>query len=145
MPRYRSASDVWFLAMAATALLAAAPARAASLYDALGGQPGLTRIVGDLFVIAVKDPRINGELDNINVERLKSRIVLQFCVVTGGGCKFRAISMRGAHRGLGITQYHFNALVEDLEQAMDHAEIPFSTQNRLLARLAPMQRDIVTR
>ena len=35
-------------------------------------------------------------------------------------------------------------LVEDLQDAMEAARIPFSTQNQLLALLAPMHRDIVT-
>jgi hemoglobin len=39
----------------------------------------------------------------------------------------------------------FNALVEDLQLAMDDSEIPFATQNRLLAILAPMERDIVNK
>lgn len=53
--------------------------------------------------------------------------------------------MRGAHRGLGITQRQCNALVEDLEAAMDRAGVAFRDQNRLLSRLAPMEPDIVTR
>ena len=53
--------------------------------------------------------------------------------------------MDESHRKFGITNGDFNALVEDLQTAMNHADVPFGTQNRLLALLAPMQRDIVTR
>jgi hemoglobin len=35
--------------------------------------------------------------------------------------------------------------VEDLQRGMDTAGIPFRVQNRLLARLAPMHQDVVTR
>jgi hemoglobin len=35
-------------------------------------------------------------------------------------------------------------LVEHLQRAMERAQVPFSTQNRLLARLAFSHRDIVT-
>lgn len=46
---------------------------------------------------------------------------------------------------VGIAKKDFNVLVEVLQPSMDDASIPFTTQNRLLALLAPMHRDIVTR
>ena len=53
--------------------------------------------------------------------------------------------MKKSHIKLGITEREFNALVEQLQQAMDEEDIPFHTQNRLLALLAPMKKDIVER
>ena len=38
----------------------------------------------------------------------------------------------------------FNALVEVLQAAMDAQGIPYAAQNRLLALLAPMHRDVIT-
>jgi hemoglobin len=130
-------------AFALVLLGVAGPARASTLYDDLGGKPGLTAIVGDMVDRAVADPRIKDKLDNINLTRLKSRIAEQFCTLTGGPCHFKGISMKGAHAYLHLHDTHFNALVEDLQAAMDKAGIPFFTQNRLLALLAPMHKDIV--
>jgi len=48
------------------------------------------------------------------------------------------------HADLTIDQADFNALVEVLQDAMDAQGIPFAQQNRLLALLAPMHREIVT-
>ena len=42
-----------------------------------------------------------------------------------------------------MTKSNFNALVEVLQQSMDAQGIPFSAQNKLLAQLAPMHRDII--
>ena len=53
--------------------------------------------------------------------------------------------MSAAHKGLHLTNADFDALVEDLQDALDAAGVPFRVQNRLLARLAPMQKDVVTR
>lgn len=44
-----------------------------------------------------------------------------------------------------MQQSHFNALVEVLQSAMDAQGIPFAQQNRLLALLAPMHRDVITK
>jgi len=67
------------------------------------------------------------------------------CELTGGPCHFHGISMTGSHAYLELQDRHFNALVEDLQNAMDTQKVPFRTQNRLLAILAPMRRDIVTK
>jgi hemoglobin len=53
--------------------------------------------------------------------------------------------MLQSHRDLEIRRADFNALVEVLQEAMDARGIPFATQNALLARLAPLHREIVTR
>jgi hemoglobin len=53
--------------------------------------------------------------------------------------------MKRSHQALGITEARFNVVVEDLQLAMDRAGVPFHVQNRFLARLAPLERDIVTR
>ncbi|WP_339332735.1 hypothetical protein [uncultured Maricaulis sp.] len=53
--------------------------------------------------------------------------------------------MASVHADHGITTAEFNALVENLQDAMDAEGVPFGMQNRLLARLAPMHGDVVTR
>ena len=67
----------------------------------------------------------------------------QFCDVLGGGCKYSGKSMKQVHRGMKVTTDAFNALAEDLQDAMTAANVPTYQQNKLIARLAPMHRDVV--
>ena len=53
--------------------------------------------------------------------------------------------MRAVHAQMGVTKADMNALVENLQQAMREARVPFAAQNRLLAKLAPMSGDVVER
>jgi hypothetical protein len=53
--------------------------------------------------------------------------------------------MASSHKDRGITNREFNALVENLQLAMNTEGVPFRAQNKLLAKLTPMQRDVVTR
>jgi len=53
--------------------------------------------------------------------------------------------MRSVHADMGLTKADLNALVENLQAAMREAGVPFAAQNRLLAKLAPMAREVVTR
>ena len=79
---------------------------------------------------------------NSNIPRLEGLLVEHICSLTDGGCVYTGQDMDKAHAGLGIDNRHFNALVEDLRKAMDDNDIPFRTQNKLLALLAPMHGDI---
>lgn len=114
-----------------------------SLYRQLGGDAGLTRLMDDFMVRLLADARMQPFFKNVDQKHVKAQLVAQFCEVSGGPCKLKGPTMKQVHDGQDITKAHFNALVEVLQQSMDAQGIAFSAQNRLLAQLAPMHRDIV--
>ena len=116
-----------------------------ALFQDLGGQDGIEKIAQYTTANFLADPRIKATFDNTNMERFEKLLSEQFCVVAGGPCEYKGRSMKDAHKALGLDNADFNAVVEDLQDALDKADIPFATQNRFLARLAPMQHDIVTK
>ncbi|MCU6434048.1 group 1 truncated hemoglobin [Undibacterium sp. Jales W-56] len=129
-------------------LLVAAPDNSAqtgtdALYRALGSETGINLIVDDLMVLILADARIKDSFKETNIKRLSKLLKEQFCVIGGGPCNYTGDDMKLVHDKLGITVSQFNALVEDLQIAMEKHQIPSSVQNKLLAKLAPMKRDIV--
>lgn len=134
-------------ALALVFLLAALPAAAADdpLFQDMGGKDGIEKIAQSTTANLLADPRVKATFDNTNMERFEKLLSAQFCVVAGGPCAYRGRTMSDAHKGLHLTNADFNAVVEDLQDAMDKAGVPFRVQNRFLARLAPMQHDVVTR
>lgn len=142
-----------FTAFARTALfalfglaLAAGSATAQTddaLYQDLGGQPGLVALMEEFMPQLLADARMNPFFKDVDQAKTKAQLVSQFCEISGGPCKHKGPAMKKAHSGVDITRSNFNALVEVLQHSMDARSLPFSVQNRLLARLAPMHRDIV--
>ena len=120
---------------------AAAPA---GLYQALGEKPGITRLMDDFVNRLVQDPRIGGHFKEVQPSALKESLTDQICQLSGGPCQYEGADMKSAHADMDINKGHFNALVEVLQTAMDAQGIPFAQQNRLLALLAPMHRDVIT-
>lgn len=116
----------------------------AGLYQALGEKPGITRLMDDFVNRLVVDPRIGGHFKDTKPAALKESLTDQICQLSGGPCKYEGANMKSAHADMDITKGHFNALVEVLQSAMDAQGIPFAQQNRLLALLAPMHRDVIT-
>jgi hemoglobin len=140
-PTFRSLLSAGLLACAALA-----PAQATAddtLYQQLGAKPGLVRLMDDFMQRLLADPRMNPYFKDVNQAHVKAQLVDQFCQVAGGPCRLDGPDMKKAHAGLDIDRAAFNALVEVLQQSMEAQGITFSTQNRLLAKLAPMHREIV--
>jgi hemoglobin len=115
-----------------------------SLYRELGGQPGVDALVADFVPRLATDPHMSEFFKNVNQPHLKQMLSQVFCIVAGGGCTYTGRSIIEVHREMDISKADFNALVEVLQASMNAQHIPFATQNRLLAQLAPMHRDIVT-
>lgn len=114
-----------------------------SLYRALGEREGITRIVEGMLLNIAKDPRIVEHFADVDIERLRDKLVEQFCVEAGGPCTYTGDSMEESHKGQNLTRSDFNALVEDLQAAMDTEGVAQPAQNRLLARLAPMRGQVI--
>ena len=116
----------------------------AALYIALGEKTGLVKLMDDFVPRLQADPRLADAFKNANVSNLKSQLVDQICQVSGGPCEYKGPDMKVTHSNMDITKTDFNALVEVLQKSMDAQGIAFSSQNQLLARLAPMHRDVIT-
>jgi hemoglobin len=115
------------------------------LINAFHGKEGLARIADNLVDRASTDPRISDIFKAQDLMRLKRLLAEQFCYLLGGGCDYSGRDMKAAHKDLGVQDADFNALVEDLQWAMDKEGVAFRAQNKLLAILAPMHRDVVTK
>lgn len=110
-----------------------------------GGMPGMTALMDDFMVLMLKDPKLRPFFENTDQERVKRQLAEQFCAILGGGCVYSGRDMKASHAAFRIDRADFNALVESLQLAMNRRGIPFRSQNKLLAVLAPMHREVITR
>ena len=133
-----------FAALVGTSAQAQTMADSAALYQAFGEKAGLVKLMDDFVPRLQADPRLAEAFKKANVANLKSQLVEQICQVSGGPCTYKGPDMKTTHNSMDITKTDFNALVEVLQKSMDAQGIAFSSQNQLLAKLAPMHRDIIT-
>ena len=116
-----------------------------TVLDAFHGRDGIRRVVNDTVDRSAADPRISEIFKATDLVRLKRTLFEQVCYLMDGGCDYTGRDMITAHKDMGVQPSDMNALVENLQRAMDKERVPFGAQNRLLAILAPMKRDIVER
>lgn len=110
-----------------------------------GGQDGIHRIVDRFVALNFADQRIGEIFANHDQVRLKRTLFEQFCYILNAGCTYTGRDMRSSHKDMGVQQGDMNRLVENLQAAMAAERVPFAVQNRFLAKLAPMRRDVVER
>jgi len=115
------------------------------LFQNFGGKSGISKVIDDFLVIWQADPRISARLTDADVDRLGLMLKAQITQLTGGPAEYSGKDMKATHDGMGIRNAEFNALAEDLQSAMEKNGISSRAQNKLLAKLAPMQHEIVSK
>jgi hemoglobin len=134
-----------FCALAFSAHAQTAASADDHLYQAFGQKAGITKVMEDFVARLVVDPRIGTFFKDTNQPNLVAKLTEQLCAVSGGPCTYSGPPMKAVHAEMDIGKSEFNALVEVLQHSMDAQGISFANQNRMLARLAPMHRDIINR
>ena len=129
---------------ATSAALAQTSAPADKLYKSFGEKPGLVVLIDDFMTRLLADPRTGPHFKPADQQRVKEQLVDQLCALSGGPCIYKGADMKSSHANLDIKKSDFHALVEVLQQSMDARGIAFREQNKMLALLAPMNRDIIT-
>ncbi|MRV70915.1 DUF3034 family protein [Duganella sp. FT92W] len=145
------------LLLASSLALAQTPYTEDSTYRGLGGKEGIRKITDTFLELVLADPRIKDNFADFDIPQINQRLQEQFCEYAGGPCKYSGKyrdktmdgtgtvrDMKSVHIDLKITDAMFNALAEDLQLAMERHGVSTYVSNKLVAKLAPMHRDIVT-
>jgi hemoglobin len=134
-----------------------------ALYERLGGDAGIAKIVDDFLARALEDPRVNWQRIGVtlggfsfhhnqpvtwkatpaNVAGLKKHMAQFFALATGGPARYDGEEMRSAHENLHITNAEFDAAVGDLKASLDRLKIPNQEQKELLAIVESTRPQIV--
>ena len=114
----------------------------ASLYQQLGGEPGIAAITDGLLREIEQDQRIVHHFADTDIARFRTLLAEQLCALSGGPCVYTGGTMQESHTGFNISLADYDALVESLINVMQQQNISISAQNQLLALLAPMYKDI---
>ena len=119
-----------------------------SLYERLGGKKAIAAVVDEFAGNVAGDNRINNFFktaagDPKRLAAFKAKLADQICQASGGPCKYKGLDMKAAHKGMGISDADFTALVEDLVKALDKFNVGATEKNDLLGALGGMKGDIV--
>jgi hemoglobin len=135
-----------------------------TLFDRLGGEPGISNIVADFTPRVLQDPRVNWQRKGVkrggfsihrgqsvawnaspeNVAQLQLHFVQFLALATGGPAQYDGKEMKAAHADLHIANPEFDAAIGDLKASLDKLQIPNKEQKELLAIIESTRPQIVT-
>ena len=136
-------SAFWGCLLLGCAVAAQAGGGGPTLFERIGGEAKLRAAAHEFVLVILADDRINFTFAETDLKKFEQLIYEQLCNLTNGGCKYTGRDMYKAHEKLNINNAEFNALAEDLYEAFDRVHVPYRLQNKVVALLAPMQRDVV--
>jgi hemoglobin len=125
------------------------PKSAATLWDRLGGEQNVKKVVDEFVAIAAADPKIDFtrggkyKLDDKATAHLKKELVDFVSQATGGPFKYSGKDMREVHAGMGITDAQFEAAAADLKKALQTHGAKPEDIDRVLKAVGSTRNDIV--
>ncbi len=98
------------------------PKMPASLWEKLGGEANVKKVIDDFVAGAAPDPKVDftrGGKYPVDVPKLKKSLLEQISGATGGPYKYMGKSMKEVHKGMGITDAQFDAAAAHLLKALE--------------------------
>jgi NAD(P)H-flavin reductase/cytochrome b involved in lipid metabolism/truncated hemoglobin YjbI len=129
---------------ASAAPVVAAVASSQTLYEKLGGSAALQAVVNKFYDEKVlKDASLSPVFDAKDIQSLKNhqKMFLQFAL--GGPNDYTGRSMTDAHRGLGITEDHWNTVCGHLVATLQELGVSEGDIGEVVAKVAPLKPQIV--
>jgi hemoglobin len=117
-----------------------------TLWERLGGEDGVKKVVDDLVATAATDPKVNFDRNGkvkVDVPKLKKQVVAFFSSATGGPIKYTGKSMKEAHKGMGITEAEFNAFAGHLKAALEKNGVKADDVKTVMTAVGGTKADIV--
>jgi hemoglobin len=100
---------------------------AGTLWDRLGGERVLRKVVDDFVTLAIHDPKVNYTrggrfpLDEQAVADAKRTAFEIISAAAGGPYSYTGRSVREIHAGMRISDAEFNAIAADFREALDRS------------------------
>jgi hemoglobin len=120
-----------------------------TLWDRLGGERNVKKVVDDFVDLAARDPKVNFsrngkyKLDADAVAHLKKELVDFISQAAGGPFPYTGKNMKEVHRGMGITNAEFDAAAADLKKALEMNGAKPSDVDLVLRAVGSTRKDLV--
>jgi hemoglobin len=114
-----------------------------TLYEQLGGQEGIGRVVKHFYDKVLADPRINHFFVHTDMEKQIRHQTLFISWVTGGPNQYTGKSMAKAHEGMNLQEEHFNAVAEHLVSSLQEFGVGAEQIRQVVDKLSSMKDEIL--
>src|SRR6185437_7840210 len=120
-----------------------------TLWERLGGEKGVSKIVDDFVNAVVADPKVDffrhGKIkpEADEIAKMKREMVEQVSQASGGPLKYTGPDMKKIHKDMGITGPQFDATIGHLKKALQKNKVADKDTATILAAINSTRGEIV--
>lgn len=119
---------------------------AATLFERLGGEDGIQRLVTDIVDNHYRNPLIRTRFEQVKDRAALERHSLEFlCAGSGGPQAYSGRDLLSAHKGMNISEQELVAAIDDIVAAMTKNRLDASVQNEVVAVRYSLKGDVLRR
>lgn len=112
-------------------------------YDKIGGAPTVREAVDRFYTAVLDAPDLKPYFDGIDMARLKRHMVMLLCSVLGGPEVYEGHDLADAHRGMGITDEHYDQVGDILVKVLRDLGAPEEVVQNVVTVLGQVRGSIV--
>jgi hemoglobin len=115
-----------------------------SAYEAIGGSAALAAAVDNFYGRLLADPVLGPMFPNGAGNRHRRYVVTMLAQALGGPERYRGPDIARAHRGLGISDTHFDRAAAHLTATLDELGVPCRLADQVVGIVAGLRPAVVT-
>lgn len=119
------------------------PATSQTLYESLGAEVGIRKVVDEFYDRLIADPELSGYFSTTDMPTLRRHQVAMLSAATGGPNQYTGRDMAAAHAGLNINDEHFDRVVGHLADTLADLAVDRDLIEQVNAVLSPLRPDVV--
>ncbi len=116
-----------------------------SLYDNIGGQPTLEKVVDDFHKRILADSSLSGYFAKTDMNKQRSHQIAFFSKLLDGPNNYQGRPMDKTHTGMNLQDAHFNAIVKHLGDAMTGCGVSANDTKAALDKVATLKGAILSK
>ncbi|WP_174873072.1 group I truncated hemoglobin [Vogesella oryzae] len=115
-----------------------------SLYERLGAEQGIRRIVDDVVANHLANPQVNARFRHVkDLDHLKEMACQFFCMGSGGPNNYQGKDMRSAHQGMNISEQEYLSVMDDIVAALQKHGVDDASRGEVVAILYSLKNDVI--
>jgi hemoglobin len=115
------------------------------LYDKIGGQPTIEKIVDEFHKRIMADSSLSGFFAGTNMAKQRTNQIAFFTQLLDGPKQYAGRAMDKTHTGMSLQQSHFDAIVKHLSASMAAAGVSADDTTAALAQVAAQKGNILNK
>jgi len=115
------------------------------LFNKVGKADGVKKFVDQLYEVILSDPRVRTFFEKADIAKVKNGQTVFLTELLGGPKVYKGADLGPIHKAINITDYHFDAVLNDAQRALMGSGAPEALIDEVLINLEGVRAEVLGR